>query len=174
VKRIEDTDRSRLRWTQPRLFDRNYELRCGEDTVATLSFRSAFGSLATAETAAGVWTFKRVGFWQTRATVRAEGQPVDLAVFEHNTWSGGGTLTFADGRSLQVTTNLWQSRIEFRLDEDRVLFRYHTEGFLRHEASLEVLPEGEQFIELPWLLAFGWYLTVMMYQDSATSAAIIG
>ena len=78
-----------------------------------------------------------------------------------------------DGRSLQVTTSLWQSRIEFRLDDDQRLFRYHTEGFMRHEASLEVLPAGEQFIELPWLLAFGWYLTVMMYQDAATTAAII-
>ena len=75
------------------------------------------------------WTFKRVGFWQTRATVREDGAARDVASFEHYTVRGGGTLRLADGRSLLVTTNFWQTHIEFRLSEDRLLFRYRTEGF---------------------------------------------
>lgn len=97
-----------------------------------------------------------------------------MAVFEHNTWSGGGTLTMPDGRTLRVTTNLWQSKIEFRLEDDRMLFRYRTEGFLRQQATLEMTPAGKALQELLWLLLFGWYLVVMMHDDSAaTSAAVV-
>ncbi len=97
----------------------------------------------------------------------------DLAVFEPHTWSGGGTLRLADGRSIRVTTNLWQTKIEFQLAEDRVLFRYRTEGFLRQESELEVMPSLDGMRERAWLLLFGWYLVVMMHQDSTAYVAIV-
>jgi hypothetical protein len=173
MERLADVIRRPLRWVQPRISQRLFELRSARGTVATLSFRSAFGSFATASSAEGNWTFKRIGFWQTRATVRAEGEMADLAVFEPHTWSGGGTLRLADGRSILVTTNLWQTKIEFQLAEDHVLFRYRTEGFLRQESELEVMPSLDGMRERAWLLLFGWYLVVMMHQDSTAYVAIV-
>jgi len=175
MRHLVDVIHDRLHWSQPRLLDQRYELRRGDgdEVVATLAFRSAFGSFATATSGDGAWTFKRVGFWRTRATVRAAGGAEDLAVFEHNTWSGGGTLTLAGGREIRVTTNVWQSRIEFLAGDDEVLFRYLTEGFVRQESTLEVGPPLARMPEMPWLLLFGWYLVVMMHQDSAATAAIV-
>jgi len=174
MKHLAAVVRDHLRWEQPRVFGREWELRHGDETVATLTFRSAFGTLATARCADGSWTFKRVGFWQTRATVRAEGAADDLAVFEHNTWSGGGTLTLAGGRPIRVTTNFWQSKIEFQASEEEVLFRYVTEGFIRQESELEVMPPLHRLREMPWLLLFGWYLVVMMHQDSSSAVVVMG
>lgn len=155
-----------MRWVQPKVLDMAYELLDGDALVATLAFRSSFGSFATFRTSDGAWTFKRVGFWQTRATVRADGQTDDLGVFEPNTWSDGGTLTLADGRSMKVTTNLWQSKIEFLGAGDELLFRYDTSGLLRDEASLTVSHTALAMAELSWLVCFGWYLVVSMRGDS--------
>jgi hypothetical protein len=83
---------------QPSAWREAYELRAGDDLVATLRFRSAFGSFATAETAEDCWTFKRVGFWKTHVTVRRCGADEDLAVFHNNTWNGGGTMGSAKPR----------------------------------------------------------------------------
>ena len=174
MTRLSDAIHGDLHWVQPRVFDRAFELRHADEVVATLSFRSAFGSFATAASADGCWTFKRVGFWQPRATVRVEGGTDELAVFEHNTWSGGGTLTLAGGGPVRVTTNVWHSKIEFLSAGDDVLFRYLTEGFLRQESRLEVMPPLERMPEMAWLLLFGWYLVVMMHEDSATAAVIVG
>jgi len=174
MERLADVIRRPLRWIQPRISKRLFELRSGEGTVATLSFRSAFGSFATARSAEGCWTFNRSGLWQTRATLRAEGGMADLAVFEPHAWSGGGTLKLADGRSILVTTNLWQTRIEFQLAEDHVLFRYRPEGFLRQESDLDIMPSLDGMRERTWLLLFGWYLVVMMRQDSTAYVAIVG
>jgi hypothetical protein len=174
MRHLADVISGHLRWAQPRVFDREWELRHGDEAVATLTFRSAFGSFATARSADGAWTFKRVGFWQSRATVRAEGAADDLAVFEHDTWSGGGTLTLAGGRPIRVTTNFWQSKIEFLAQDDDVLFRYSTEGFLRQESQLEVMPSLQRMREMPWLILFGWYLVVMMHQDAAGAVVVAG
>lgn len=174
MRHLTDTGTRTLHWTHTRLFDSDYSLIDGDDVFARMSFRTLWGSLATVETADGTWTFKRVGFWRTRATVRKDGSDVDVAVFEHDTWSGGGTLTLADGRTIQITTNFWKSRIECLWEGGPALFRYQTEGFLRLGASLELLPAGTGLPELPWLLAFGWYLVVMTQHDSATQAVVIG
>ena len=163
-----------LHWTQTRLFDSTYDLGEKEDVFARLTFRSVFGSFARLEASGGAWTFKRTGFWRTRATVRREGSETDLATFEHNTWNGGGTLALADGRKLRVTTNFWQSQIEFQREDGTALFRYQTEGFMRLGAALEVLPEGAALPELPWLLGFGWYLVVMTHHDQASQGVVIG
>jgi hypothetical protein len=83
-----------LRCVQPNILKMNYELRAGDEVMATLRFRSLMGTLATGESADGCWTFKRVGFLQASATVRSCGSDSDIAAFKHNTWSGGGTLIF--------------------------------------------------------------------------------
>jgi len=59
--------RGQLWWVQPRALQMNYELRADEELVATVRFRSLSGSFATAKSADGCWTFKRVGF-PTRAS----------------------------------------------------------------------------------------------------------
>ena len=73
-----------LKWSQPSLRMR-YELRTGDELVARLDFRSDWGAMAAAESAEGNWTFKRVGFWQNRATIRVADAGDDLAVFTNNT-----------------------------------------------------------------------------------------
>jgi hypothetical protein len=173
MRHLADVIHSELHWKQPRLFESSYELVAGDERVATLSFRSTFGSFATAQTAEGSWTFKRVGFWRTRATVRVEGAPDDLAVFENDTWSGGGSLTIAGGPSIRVWTSFSQSRIELQLEDGTVLFRYRAEGIMRHGAEVTIEPAGARSRDLPWLIAFGWYLAVMMQHDAAATAVVI-
>ena len=110
-----------LRWIQPHALRHEFELRSGEDTVATLAFRSTFGSLASATTDEGQWTFKRVGFWRSHVTIREAGRDTDLAVFRNNTWNAGGTLEFADGRAFRANTNFWMTSYQFTNAQDEPL-----------------------------------------------------
>lgn len=69
MKPLRDLVGRELEWTQPRALKREFELKDDGETVAQLHFRSSFGSFATAEAGDESWTFKRVGFWQTRVTI---------------------------------------------------------------------------------------------------------
>src|SRR5687767_3448850 len=148
-----------------------YELHSGDELIATLRFRSSFGSFATAESADGCWTFKRVGFWQTRATIRGCGTDVDIGTFANNTWSGGGTLELPDGRKLLATTNFWQTNFEFQTEAGETMLRFKTGGFVHLSAKVEIQPAATELPELALVVMLGWYLVVMMYMDAATVAA---
>jgi hypothetical protein len=161
-----------LRWVQPRALKMEYELQADGVVAATLRFRSSFGSFATAASAEGIWTFKRVGFWHTKATVRANGAPADLAAFKNNTWSGGGTLELSDGRKYPANTNFWATQYEFKRETGEPLITFKKiKGVLHLSSTVEIHGLSKEIVEMPWLVSLGWYLTVMMYMDSAGAVA---
>jgi hypothetical protein len=161
-----------LEWVQPRALRMQYELRASDELVATLHFRSSLGSFATGDSADGCWTFKRVGFWQTRVTIRLCGGDSDIASFQNNTWSGGGSLELSDGRVFHATTNLWQTRLEFQNESNSTLIQFRSGGVLHQSAKVEIQPSAVGTPELPFMMILGWYLIVMMSADSAMVGSI--
>jgi len=90
----------------------------------------------------------------------------------NNTWSGGGTLELPDGRKFPATTNLWKINLEFKTEAGETLVRFKTSGLVHLSATVEIQPDAAVLSELPWVIMFGWYLTVMLYMDTASVAAM--
>jgi hypothetical protein len=173
VKNIRDVVGQELKWVQPSTFKAAYVLEAGGEPAATLRFRSGLGSFATTESADGCWTFKRMGFLQTTVPIRACGSDEDLAVFRNATWKRGGTLEFPDGRKYPANINFWMTAYEFTTDAGVALVNYRSIGGLAHLSSMVTIsPTGASLTELPWLVALGWYLVVMVRRDSAAVAVV--
>ena len=151
-----------------------YELRTGGgELAATLHFRSSFGSFATAESADGCWTFKRVGFFQTKVTIRACGSDDEIGIFKNNTWSGGGTLELADEGTFQVATNFWQTKFGFETESGEKLIGFEKSGLLHLSATVEIQPNAVSMAELPLIVTLGCYLLVMMDMDATTATTVV-
>jgi len=177
-------DAAQLHWVQPRASERQFELRSQEGVVASLRFEKACGSLATAGSHAGSWTFKRAGFLNPRVTIRLAGANPDLGVFWPR-FAGGGWLDLANGgRFHWKSTNLWSSEWGFLNAREEPLFvlrlgggRQKPPDLLKTQASIEIMPRGQGLPELPLLMALAWYLTILQKEDAtvaiiaATSAA---
>jgi hypothetical protein len=172
VRRLIESLQQELKWEQPSALKMEYELGAPDGLSATLRFRSSFGSLATVESADGCWTFKRVGFFQTRISVRVCGSETEIATFRNNTWSGGGALELPDRAGLKATTNFWQTRLEFRAENDESLIRFEPGGILHMYCSVEIAPQAKELLErFPWLVSLGWYLIILLRSDSAAICA---
>lgn len=167
-----NTAQGPLQWVQPQTLKMHYELRSNEELVAKLAFRSVMGSFATAESADGCWTFKRVGFFQTRATIRVCGSDAEIATFKNNTWSGGGALTLADGREFLVTTNVWQTKLEIQIASGEALIHLHTSGIWQNSATVTITQTGRQMPATPWMVMFAWYVVIMMQMDAGGAVAV--
>jgi hypothetical protein len=162
-----------LEWRQPNLFKMEYELKSGEALLATLRFRSSWGTFATAESAQGCWTFKRVGFWQTIVTIHPCNSEEETASFKKNTWTDGGTLLLPGTRKYLAKTTFWQTQYEFRTENGEALIHYQNSGFVRPSAKVTIHASAQAMPELAWMVPLGWYLIVMMHYDSAAAAAVV-
>jgi len=163
---IRDASARGLQWTQS-IGGLHGELHAGDTLVARLDLRSIFGSLATAESADGRWTFKRVGFLQTRATIRPNGSETDSGLFRNNTWQNGGTLELTSGSHYRVTTNFWATHLEFLRDDDTPFVTFNMSGVLKRSAEVVIHPIAADHGDTPLLVLFGWYLVVMLDADGA-------
>ena len=126
----------------------------------------------TAATAAGTWTFKRVGFWHPRITVRAPGADDDRAVFDPS-WTGSGSLTVAGGPTFRwKATNFWYTRWDWQTADGAVALHFaNQQGLARLEGQVGVEPAGRGLPELDLLITLGWYLIVLRANDDATVVA---
>ena len=167
-----------LEWLQPKTLEHYFELQAGPAQLATLTFHSAWGTLASAETADGAWTFKRVGFLNPRVTVRVAGSPDNLAVYQPRFW-GDGAVTFADGTAFRwQPINFWATEWAFTGTGDTPLIRFKSgaekqrlSDMFKTQAVVEI--ESDELIRpfLPLLVALGMYLIILHQQDAAGAVA---
>ena len=157
-----------LKWAQ--VSAKHHELRSADELIASLEFRSLLGTFATAKSGDGCFTFKRTGFWQSRATIRACDSDTEIAVFVNNTWASGGTLEFPDGRKYKATTNFWMTRLEFTSETDESLVQFNYGGVFRKKADLEISEAARRDPHTHLLVTFGWYLAIMLSNDAVAAA----
>jgi len=175
------TPEIRPRWRQPKALQRTFELRDDDRLFGTLCFVKPFGSLAVASLAAGDWTFKRVGFFRPRVTVRRRDQETDLAVYEPKGWRADGELQFTAGRSYGWrAANFWATKFNFVDGAGRSLVTFKPgaedskwSDIFKFQALVEIDPSASRLEDLPLLVALGWYLMILHHEDSASAGAVV-
>lgn len=171
MKKLADVADAELTWVQPSMRKQAYELRAGDEVVATLAWQR--GSLADALADDRHWTFKRAGFWQPRVTARVAGSDTDIAVFRP-AWMGGGTLELAGGKVLRFSAaNFWHSQWVWQepgTDTPLVHFKSQP-GLLKTGGQVEITPAARTLPELALLVLLGWYLLILFAHDAAAASA---
>jgi hypothetical protein len=163
-----------LRWVKPKWLKRQYELRAGDEVVATL-VRSG-GSGAVGEWSGGRYAFSQKGWFNQRVLV-GDGATIDadtpLATFTRR----GSVLTLADGRTLfWRKPSVWKSRRVWSDGAAPLVEFDPASGYASPRVT--ITPEGARVSELPLLLLLGQYLIVRAREESdaasaATTATIV-
>ena len=81
-------------------------------------------------------------------------------------------MELPDGRRYPANTNFWATEYEFTTEAGESLVKYRRLGGILHlSCMIDIQPAAASVEELPWLVMFGWYLTLMMYMDSTAIIA---
>ena len=180
MKSLKEISNEHLNWIQPKATQQLFELHIKDDLFGTLLFPKSVGSLAEAETFDGKWTFKRVGFFTTRITIRNTGEENDIAVFKPNLMASSGILEFNNGKKYQWhSSNFWATKFEFKDSEGEsvVVFRSGVEepklkDWFKTQARVEFPDHKKNLDELSILVLLGWYLIIVLQMDSSTGAVV--
>ena len=159
---------SGLAWSKiPR--SRTYELKLKGEVVGTLRRPSCWSSKFLAETPDGRWAFRRCGFVGTGSEIEESDSEQRIATFK-SAWSGGGTLTFADGQTFQVERKGWWRPVWSVTEEGgQPLLRFYPREKTVELSPDAVVPESRLFL----LIAFTKY-RVLHAEEDATTATVAG
>jgi hypothetical protein len=178
MKSIKEFADEHLTWFQPKAIHQFYELRSEKELYGTVNFPKSFGSLAEAESADGKWTFKRIGFFQIKITIREAGSENDLAVFKPK-WTGyAGSVEFADGKIFHwQSSNFFATKFDLHDSNGNALFSFRhgvdeqkLKDWFKTQARVEIYEPSKNIPETSMLILFCWYLIVVLQMESSTGA----
>ncbi|MFN8588456.1 MAG: hypothetical protein U0704_11735 [Candidatus Eisenbacteria bacterium] len=166
MKPVEQAFEHEWTWNRPSVGRRHWELRSGDDLVATLDQVSLLGSRMAAATAAGARELRHEGWLRGRIRL-TDAEGATIAVFQPS-WFGRGRLELAGGGALEwARADFWGRRWAFRdangLDQVRFVRR---PSWFRSTTTVEVSDAGRQRPELADLTLVGFYLLLMMQRQA--------
>ncbi|PKL82026.1 MAG: hypothetical protein CVV24_12215 [Ignavibacteriae bacterium HGW-Ignavibacteriae-3] len=180
MKSLREKTGEHLSWMQPKATHQLFELKEGENVFGRLVFPKSVGSLAEAETSDGKWTFKRVGFFNTKITVRKFGEEHELAVFKPNLMAKSGSLEFSSGKKFQWhAANFWETKFELKDDAGEAIVTFQSgvddpklKDWFKTQARVEIHEDKKDLEELPVIVLLGWYLIIVLQMDSSAGAVV--
>jgi hypothetical protein len=163
-------------WIQPGMRNPFYELQCGNLYLGTLEFQSSFSSLAFAETADGKWSFKQVGVWNPRMTIREQGKQENIATYQSKIWSS--KICFNNGKTyIWKSINFWSTQWAFINSAGEVMSvvkpgvaKKKFSGFFKTQVTMEIYPSKETEGNITLLLPFALYLIILQQKAAAVAA----
>lgn len=180
MKSLKEAGQEHISWTQPKATHQMFELKSKDYLYGTILFPKSVGSLAEAETLDGKWSFKRVGFFTTRITIRKRGEENDIAFFKPNMMASSGVLEFADGKKFQWhAANFWETKFEFKDANGEIVVTFRSgvedpklKDWFKTQARVEIAEDKINVPELSIMILLGWYLIIVLQMDSSTGAVV--
>jgi hypothetical protein len=160
-----------LTWIQRKGLKSEFELRFGDDLVATLRFPKMLSSTAIAESGDGSWTFEREGFLKPTTVIRASGSADELATYTRKVWRGGGILNLSGGRKITLYTSPWSRTLGLRAESGETLMESKSRGIFHFSMDVSMYRTGSQMPEFPWMVLLAFYQAIIMRREAAAHAA---
>lgn len=165
-----------LKWIQPAMMNRDYELRTPElgDAVATLRWETMMAVRAEAYTNEGIYYLDRRGAFNRQIQVREQKERDPIATLKPN-MNASGTLNFVNGQAYKFdAANFWRTEWHWKSADEGVLMNFRFERRLKEGLKQEVVvlidPAAADFLETPLLAIVGFYQILLMQQDAAAAS----
>ncbi|HEY3174142.1 MAG TPA: hypothetical protein VGK94_00105 [Candidatus Polarisedimenticolia bacterium] len=168
MKRLAEAAAGDLVWTRTARFSRAWELRSGDEVVASLTWPSTFSSRAVAVADGARWEFLREGTFRARVVLRDGAGGPEPARFERR-FGGGGEIVFPDGRRLLWSRGgLIRSTWSFTTSDGFPVVTFSSElRWFRSIERLQIDETARSLSELPLLALVGWYLVILTRRNRA-------
>lgn len=161
-----------LVWVRQESSTQAFSLQADGAELAKLNWEKTSGSLATGGAAGQSWTFKRIGFFSPFISVRSAVDGQEVARLAVN-MSGIGSVQFTDGERYEWVSNFWRAEWHWRTPSGALLAAFRRDFSIDEKAGVVEIPkEHLSTIHLPLLVILGWYLIVLMAEDSAIAGQI--
>ena len=118
-KPIGGADVGHLRWERVGFWRARYELRSGDDILASLQW----GLPLAGRTKDGRWTLTSTGGFRRDVEIAWLGSSLPEAVYESGR-KGSGSIVCADGQTYFWTVSRWRANATWTTPDDRIVLRF--------------------------------------------------
>ncbi len=156
MKQICDSQILILQMVKPDITKKYYEISIGNDLYASVDVIYGKGSLARIETATGVFSIKRQGFFIPYVTLRKDKLETDIAVAQLDL-KGKTSFSF-DGYTYSFKIlNLWKNQWGWVNDKNKCIVKYKLTASGTMRGDVEISRDFLYLPNLEIMIAIGAY-----------------
>lgn len=158
-------------WIRPQVFRRLYELRSGDEVLATIESRALFNSAAIATSSQGRSLLRHAGLLRGKVLLSSEDATGIRLTFKPG-WFGAGVAHSAGGLEWHwKRVDFWGRSWRFEdLSGNPVLSFVRRPSWFRASVSVEPSEYARSLSELSDLALLGFYLLLLMQRQAHVSA----
>ncbi len=152
---------------RPSVWKNRYELRAGEEIVATLGFPNVFNQELKVEENGECWVYRQKGIFKRVVLVRECSADKPFVTIPLEQSRGVYKLKLPHYRSVRLKVNIWKSEYILTTTMNAVLCTLKLNQFPRFTGDITVARDGEALNEHPWLLYLVLFVALTNQQHKA-------
>jgi hypothetical protein len=156
-----------LAWVESAAGNWAYDLRAGDERIASMRFETESGSRARGEIDGRRLLFECPEALHPQISIYEEGCAEPLATFTQR-WNGGGLVQFRDGtRYCWNSSHIWSTTYCFRREGEKASVCVSQEVPSRKGSHVTVCSGAAILPETPVLVMLGWFLETLLFERLA-------
>ena len=159
-----------LKFVQPTIVKREYELRSEEDVLAKIIFPKLFSSRAIVEGFENKWEIKLPSLWRNEFGVYKFGYQMPFARYVYNIWKTKGTIELPKGGRLNCKSGKFKKPFEIYSSRGELVLLYENRFFLKGRTEVIIEKKSELLEKYPWIIMLGWYVILLNKRGRANAA----
>lgn len=158
-------------WESSRTAKRTYELRAGEQVLATLTQPSVWNQSRIGSSDEGTFNLARVGFFKQRIVIAGAASNAEVASMAPSGWSGNSIVTLPDGRTYRWRkSGFWGTQWTWLDSFEQPLMHFKQAGAFKVRCAVTIEPAAATDPHLALLAQLGWFQILLAQADAVAAS----
>lgn len=170
MKTISDYIGQTIKLTQPSFFKHYYELRAGEELIATLTQPKFFSTASETAGSFGEWEFYQPGFWRSDIEIREKGKELPIAKFVSEKWKSRGKLELPKGESFDIVSKKLSWTVDVYNSSQVKILSFRKKFSFKTDLEINIERRSELLDKYPWTILLVVYIQLLNERRGAAAA----
>lgn len=158
MKTFSDYFGKTLRFIQPSIWKRSFELRDGNDIIGSLDYPKFFSVRAEVKIFGSKWEFYEPKWWKNLIEIREAGKELPIADYKPPTFKQKGKLELPHGESVFLCNNFFRTTYEIQDRYEKRIVLYKNKMSMKTNTEIQIEKRSEIMDKYPWILLFIVYV----------------
>lgn len=171
MKTISEYFGQTIRLTQPSIFKHYYELRAGDELIASLVQPKFFSTNTETSGSLGEWEFYQPGFWRSDIEIREKGKEISIAKFVSEKWRSRGKVELPKGESFEIVSKKLGWLIEIYNSSQIKIVSIKKRFSFKTMLEITIEKKSELLDKYPWVVLLVVFIQLLNERRGAVAAA---
>jgi hypothetical protein len=170
-KKLSDYFGKTLLLTQLKFLGRDYELKCGDETIACISHPKWYSSNFEITWNENKWFIYHPSIWRNAVEIKEVNKELPLASYNKTRFKMEGLVNLPMGQQLKISFKMYRGSYEVQNISGECLVLIKDKFSWKDKTEFYIQKRSELLDKYPWVILLAWHTSAQRKRHSGVTAA---